>query len=562
MNITKEELEQFVNENFESRPFWYNPQDGFIAIQAGNGNSAKIEDLHYEYNNGVVRFHIEGNNWWHFRNKLQNKLKCIPELEGAYWQKRQNCQWTVTDKNEVFSAFKKLKDIIDPIINGEETAFDTEEEVSLDDNSLDIYDKNLYIPDYQRIYAWQPEQVKTLIDDLINFDLSQYHIGTIILHKNNDRYDVVDGQQRLVTIALLLHFLSKDEVSGNGLGKGVENFLNCTYNSSEALYNIYNNYQFIERYAKEKVDKLKAKIEKIHFSVLNINGNDNLDLAFTFFSTINSRGKKLTDYDLLKPHHLRFIPSDLVKQQEHLSIKWDAMINEGRKNFNGNNKDIDYIRVFELCLFRLRNWSRFEDCNYGIDHFIKKEFECAATIPEIPPFGERFDYYEPIQGGQHFFAYVDHFTEAYKNFHIKKDILKFFGHNCFGYDKSLSWHGNVIEALSFCFYTKFGEVYLNEATMSIARYVASIRFQMKSAREKTILDWAKNSKITIMINQSTSPTFFLAYMEQLLDSLCVEEEYDKGIRQRFYIQCKQFSEELAKRASVKYYQKEFNKLRY
>ena len=37
----------------------------------------------------------------------------------------------------------------------------------------------------------------------------------------------------------------------------------------------------------------------------------------------------------------------------------------------------------------------------------KAEFEADAVIPEIPPFGERFYFDEPIQGGPHFFAYAD-----------------------------------------------------------------------------------------------------------------------------------------------------------
>ena len=31
-----------------------------------------------------------------------------------------------------------------------------------------------------------------------------YRLGTIILHSHDNKYDIIDGQQRLVTLALLL----------------------------------------------------------------------------------------------------------------------------------------------------------------------------------------------------------------------------------------------------------------------------------------------------------------------------------------------------------------------
>ena len=46
----------------------------------------------------------------------------------------------------------------------------------------------------------------------------------------------------------------------------------------------------------------------------------------------------------------------------------------------------------------------------------KEEFSAALIIPEIPPFGEQFEYYEKIQGGTHFFAYAEHFVELFDRF--------------------------------------------------------------------------------------------------------------------------------------------------
>jgi uncharacterized protein with ParB-like and HNH nuclease domain len=70
------------------------------------------------------------------------------------------------------------------------------------------------IPDYQRPYAWTPEQARELIDDLLGFievnpgpvsGMPTYFLGSIVLIKADlPSADVVDGQQRLTTLTLLL----------------------------------------------------------------------------------------------------------------------------------------------------------------------------------------------------------------------------------------------------------------------------------------------------------------------------------------------------------------------
>ena len=47
---------------------------------------------------------------------------------------------------------------------------------------------------------------------------------------------------------------------------------------------------------------------------------------------------------------------------------------------------------------------------------VKSEFEAAIVIPDIPPFGEQFHFNESIQGGSHFFAYVDRFVHLFNMF--------------------------------------------------------------------------------------------------------------------------------------------------
>lgn len=198
--------------------------------------------------------------------------------------------------------------------------------------------------------------------------------------------------------------------------------------------------------------------------------------------------------------------------------------------------------------FRLRNWEQMRETNEYEEHHIKREFESAPIIDEIPPFGEQFKFGEPIQGGQHFFAYVDHFIDEYEKFGQKNEFgdygIKGLIQEHFGKNGSSSWYGTVIEALVFCYFLKFGNNYINEATTSIIRYISIIRFRNGRAYKPTIIKWACASKIVLEINKSTSPTFFLAAVENKIDeALSVDgkdgkpEQAASGIRQLYLEHC-------------------------
>jgi len=64
------------------------------------------------------------------------------------------------------------------------------------------------IPDFQRPYSWEDEQIEKLWDDVNSAyesdDRAPYFLGPVILAKGKEkRYDVVDGQQRLTTLTIL-----------------------------------------------------------------------------------------------------------------------------------------------------------------------------------------------------------------------------------------------------------------------------------------------------------------------------------------------------------------------
>ncbi|RLA86903.1 MAG: DUF262 domain-containing protein, partial [Deltaproteobacteria bacterium] len=72
------------------------------------------------------------------------------------------------------------------------------------------------IPAYQRGYRWAPLQVTQLLDDVWEFiqtskarDPKEFYClqPLVIKPRSNGEYEVVDGQQRLITIYILLTYL-------------------------------------------------------------------------------------------------------------------------------------------------------------------------------------------------------------------------------------------------------------------------------------------------------------------------------------------------------------------
>ena len=69
---------------------------------------------------------------------------------------------------------------------------------------------NFFIPSYQRGYRWKSRQVSQLIDDIDSFSPTEstpfYFLQALAVAKDieNNRVNVVDGQQRLTTLKLIL----------------------------------------------------------------------------------------------------------------------------------------------------------------------------------------------------------------------------------------------------------------------------------------------------------------------------------------------------------------------
>jgi hypothetical protein len=83
----------------------------------------------------------------------------------------------------------------------------------------ELLGENFYVPAYQRGYRWKKEQVEDLLDDIWEFSQgsdvngsSFYCLQPVVVVKNDDHWQVVDGQQRLTTLYIILHYLEKEHL--------------------------------------------------------------------------------------------------------------------------------------------------------------------------------------------------------------------------------------------------------------------------------------------------------------------------------------------------------------
>ena len=176
--------------------------------------------------------------------------------------------------------------------------------ISETENGNSIEDIKLTIPEYQRPYKWTAKNANQLLDDIeeaMNSNKEVYRVGTLILHHDKDgNYNIVDGQQRTITFALMLDCLGKEPIG----------FLDQSLSeNSFNLHNVVNNHRALER----RIDKLLIEDKDRRYLAEYITDHcelivvitDDLSEAFQFFDSQNARGKTLYPHDLLKAYHLR-----------------------------------------------------------------------------------------------------------------------------------------------------------------------------------------------------------------------------------------------------------------
>ena len=527
--LTKEVFEEFAKKEFPNAPFRYD--DGFCYIQAG---SCLGENLHYELNAGRIHLDIEGPNWRPIRNYLWNHVVDSRVSHSHWW--RYGCRWTL-DKNiesvsDVEQGFLLMRRIMEPhILKFEKLSAKQDvvqenlsESISASFYTIrDLLETKLSIPEYQRPYRWNLKNVEQLLNDIFKNKSdghNVYLIGTVILHSHDDKFFLVDGQQRVTTLCLVLKILKYDGILPQ-----------LMYNHKDSFAHIQENYSFIEKWLSYNIKDKEAFRDYILNSCQIVRiVVKKLNEAFQMFESQNGRGKELEAYNLLKAYHIRAMSNDSKISKIEYDKQWESAALYCR---DGYRNDL-LKQLFNEQLFRTRKWSRAEDAN----EFSKKEIEefKGVTIkkenhldyayqnvliqqeiarqymltmnPSLFKIKSRFIHGDPdninpfvtitqlILNGSSFFEFVETYVEIYKRLFVYLsssqlyDFKQFYEEHCRypGYDrrKGDGYIREVYKSAIMFLFDRFGEAGVRQFYRDI--YICLYRYRLiqKQVRYETM----------------------------------------------------------------------------
>ncbi len=268
---------------------------------------------------------------------------------------------------------------------------------ALEPNLWSINDtfKHMYaVPVYQRPYSWETTQINTILDDIFTaYKLPEtereegYFIGSIYIHDRNEKlkgliqkYEIIDGQQRLTTLSLLLlslysHAIQYDvpdsEQTLIEVKKALWKYVDRSYDKQNRAVNLnsiekksfeelYDScfdkpkdvYEFCSLYApknsfeKRVIDNFMVIYKRVekefpqgqtnalldfadfllnYVQIIAIDSTCSISKAFSIFESINSKGKPLDEIDKIKTYI--FSELDEASYDYYLTL-WGKLIIE------------------------------------------------------------------------------------------------------------------------------------------------------------------------------------------------------------------------------------------
>ena len=219
----------------------------------------------------------------------------------------------------------------------------------------DLLGYSFFIPSYQRGYRWTKQQVTDLLEDINEFSPKEitdsnektwYCLQPIVVKQLDEKWEVIDGQQRLTTIFLILHYLNQRYTEDgrsklfeleyetrkgsvqylkNELGKIEEDSKNIDY------FHISVAYQTIKNWFKEK--KVEKSFELKFNESTKIIWYETADTdSIDIFTRINMGKIPLTNAELIKALFLNSSnfnnskDSDKTRlKQLEIATEWDRM---------------------------------------------------------------------------------------------------------------------------------------------------------------------------------------------------------------------------------------------
>ena len=235
---------------------------------------------------------------------------------------------------------------------------------------------DFYVRSYQRGYRWGKAEVERLLDDIYSTKGTRnYCFQPVVVKRNDGRYELIDGQQRLTTIYLIYRFMSEHSKSINGPSNGPrftlsyetremsEDFLKSIDESRKEenidFWFFCTAYESIKAWFSKEDIKSRLTDMNNHFKkivkIIWYEVGESED-AIGLFTRLNIGKIPLTNAELVKAMFLSKGRTDTNmerKKQEEISFQWDHMEKELHNDslwFFLTNKSTEYQTRADLVL--------------------------------------------------------------------------------------------------------------------------------------------------------------------------------------------------------------------
>lgn len=322
----------------------------------------------------------------------------------------------------------------------------------------EIFNMWYCIPDYQRAYVWDTDQVRDLLDDTISAyrenKEAQYFLGSMVLKINEKsennvsytEYELLDGQQRITTVFLILacmrDMLTDYPQYQNSLAGFVYQAEDAILQQPERMRIIFNIRSDVRDFVNEHIkplhgtcdsallkDKMQAK--DVNISIRNMANamlvahefleenkseiigylsyflnkvlmiyvaTEELQDAFQLFTVLNNRGVKLSSSDILKAENLKELSA---ADRTSWATRWEEMETYFGEDFD---KFLSHIRTIlvkkKQTTTLLKEFDEFVYSNQEYDRTQKK------YVPRTPILRRGRDTFELLYSYYHTYQEV------------------------------------------------------------------------------------------------------------------------------------------------------------
>ena len=324
-----------------------------------------------------------------------------------------------------------------------------------------VGDKLFSIPLYQRLYAWESEQVMQLLQDLYDtFCRSkgnqEYFVGSVVtshIERETNRYALIDGQQRMTTFWLLgfvlkdydncwadfilsenrlrLDFIARDDDRHflQNLSKtSLADFRERNSISSGVNSMMVNTINVVYKYFQKVPDRqgfAKYIYSKTKFVLLTL--PDSIDLN-KYFEIMNNRGVQLEKHEILKARLLSKIWDENKEiedaKREKYAIIWDACAQMNRdieKSFEKVEQDfearkeirsllVNDFHTIDSFLAQIPLWKNREEITFDCILHDAQNLTSSESSTKHPT--DAYDNFSPIVS---FPTFLLHVYKLYKN---------------------------------------------------------------------------------------------------------------------------------------------------